>query len=185
MNRRKPALLFPLLVATLLAAGAARAARAELPQPALVDDCPLAEVGRGRLTFLGQVIYRASLWTDNGHFDARVRRCTALSLWYERAFTRSQLLKITTGELRRLALADAARIDTWRGALEKLWVDVAPGDNMTAVVTAGGPTRFYDRKGLRGQIDDPAFGPAYLAIWMDPRTRVTRLREDLLASGRG
>lgn len=182
MNRRTATPLFSLLLATLLAAGVARA---DLPPPAQGSDCPLEEVGRGRLTFLGQGIYRASLWTDSGRYDDRLPRCAALSLWYERAFTRTELLKITTGEWRRLALADRARIDTWRGALEKLWADVAPGDNMTAVVEAGGPTRFYDRNGLRGQIDDPAFGPAYLAIWMDPRTRVSRLRQDLLASTRG
>ena len=100
-------------------------------------------------------------------------------------FTQFQLLCVVA-ERPEAHAQHVCRLDLHAtGALERLWADVTPGDNMTAVVVAGGPTRFYDRNGLRGQIDDPAFGPAYLAIWMDPRTRVARLREDLLASTRG
>jgi hypothetical protein len=44
----------------------------------------------------------------------------------------------------------------------------------------GGPTRFYDQRGRFAQVDDPAFGPAFLAIWLDPRSVVSDLRRDLL-----
>ena len=51
---------------------------------------------------------------------------------------------------------------------------------MTTVVEAGGATRFYDAERLLGRIDDPEFGPAFLAIWLDPRSIVRDLRVKLL-----
>ena len=56
---------------------------------------------------------------------------------------------------------------------------------MTTVVLPGGETRFYDAQRYLGSIADPAFGPAFLRIWLDERTRGTRLeglRKALLGS---
>jgi hypothetical protein len=35
-----------------------------------------------------------------------------------------------------------------------------------------------------GQVDDPAFGPSFLAIWLDPRSVVGDLRVQLLGAER-
>jgi hypothetical protein len=43
-----------------------------------------------------------------------------------------------------------------------------------------GTARFYDQRGRFAQVDDPAFGPAFLAIWLDPRSVVRDLRRELL-----
>ena len=56
---------------------------------------------------------------------------------------------------------------------------------MTTVVEAGGATRFYDEQRLVGRIDDPEFGPAFLAIWLDPRSIVRDLRVQLLGGSDG
>lgn len=166
-------------LAALLLPGAARAA--DLPQSVRASGYELSQVGQGRLTWLGFGIYEASLWTPDGRFEGfKPGQPVALTLWYERRFSRAQLIDITTGEWERLALARPEQRATWAKALNELWRDVARGDNMTAVVIPGGETRFYDRDGLVGTVTDPAFGPAYLRIWLDSRSAVQDLRVALL-----
>ena len=166
-------------LAALLLPGAARAA--DLPQSVRASGYELSQVGQGRLTWLGFGIYEASLWTPDGRFeDFKPGQPVALTLWYERRFTRAQLIDITSGEWERLALARPEQRAAWAKTLNELWRDVARGDNMTAVVIPGGETRFYDRDGLVGTVTDPAFGPAYLRIWLDSRSAVQDLRVALL-----
>lgn len=168
--------------ALLLAAAAAAASAAPLAVPGPASG--LREVGRGRLSFLGLRIYEASLWSTDGRWNGfEAGRPVALSLAYERRFSRAELIKITTGELARLGLADAAARERWAAELGGCWPDVGPGDTLTAVVVPGGETRFYDGSRQLGAIDDPAFGPAYLSIWLDPRSAVRDLRAQLLGSG--
>jgi hypothetical protein len=166
------------LVLLATAAGASQTpASAVTPPPA----SGLKEVGRGRLAWLGFHIYEASLWSTDGRFSGfEAGRPIALSLAYERGFSRDELIKITTGELARLGLADPAARLRWAAQLGSFWRDVGPGDQLTALVVPGGETRFYDGARLLGAIDDPAFGPAYLSIWLDPRSAVRDLRTQLL-----
>jgi Chalcone isomerase-like len=173
-------LLLPLLLSALLALSPSTA-RAALPATATEAHAGLKEVGRGRLTWLGFGIYRASLWTTTGQYDGfRAGQTVALSLWYERKFTRAQLLGITQHEWERLKLGTPDQQRRWRAELERYWADVRPGDNITTVAVAGGGTRFYTQHRLLGEVADPAFGPAFLAIWLDPRSAVAGLRREIL-----
>ena len=143
----------------------------------------LKEVGRGRLTFMGFGIYKTSLWSDTGKYTGlRSGQTVALSLWYERKFTRSQLIAITTREWQRLGLATPEQQSRWTRELERHWLDVRPGDNMTIVMTPEGETRFYRQDRALGTVKDPQFGPALLAIWLDPRTAVADLRQQMLGT---
>jgi hypothetical protein len=159
--------------------------------PALAVLAPLAkeshaalkEIGHGRLTFLGFGIYKTSLWNETGKYNGlRSGQTMALSLWYERKFTRGQLIDITTREWERLGLASTEQQARWTRELESHWLDVRPGDNMTIVVTASGETHFYRQDRRLGSVKDPQFGVALLAIWLDPRTAVADLREQMLGS---
>lgn len=171
----------PALVLLASAWLAAPVLAAELPPRVRADGFDLAQVGKGRLTWLGLGIYEAGLWTPDGRFeDFRPGEPVALSLAYERRFSRAQLIEITTGEWSRLGLATPKQREAWAAELAKLWRDVRRGDNMTAVVVPGGETRFYDASGLMGRVADPAFGPAYLRIWLDQRSAVSDLRVALL-----
>jgi Chalcone isomerase-like len=154
---------------------------AALPPVAAEAHAGLREVGRGRLTWLGFGIYRASLWTSNGRYDGfRPGQTVALSLWYERKFSKSQLLGITQHEWERLKLGTSEQQRRWRAELERYWGDVRSGDNITTVAIAGGGTRFYTQNRLLGEIADPAFGQAFLSIWLDPRSAVADLRREML-----
>ncbi|MDH5256289.1 MAG: chalcone isomerase family protein [Gammaproteobacteria bacterium] len=166
------------MIASAIVGGAAQA---DLPESVRGVGHDLSRVGQGRLTWLGFGIYEASLWTRDGRFEGfEEGEPVALALWYERKFSRQQLIDITTGEWERLDLAPAATRSAWARQLDAMWKDVARGDNLTAVVLPGGETQFFDRQGVLGRVDDPAFGPAFLRIWLDSRTAIQDLRAQLL-----
>ena len=175
------------VVATLVAAFALSgpAAASSLPKPVVEADYKLQRVGAGKLTWLGQPIYDASLWTSEGRFRGYAsQEPVALSLWYQRQFSRETLLRITDTAWKRLGELPAERRERWLASLRTFWSDVRPGDNVTTVVVPGKGTRFYDERGFMGQIDDPDFGPAFLAIWLDSRSVVADLRVQLLGLDR-
>jgi hypothetical protein len=160
-------------------------AAAELPALVQQQAYALRPVGSGELRWLGFPIYDAGLWTTSGTYAGfGPVETVALSLDYQRAFSREELLEITETAWRKLGRPDDARREAWLADLERIWSDVAPGDNVTTVVVPGGPTRFYDRHRRFGEVGDPAFGPAFLAIWLDPRSVVRDLRVQLLGSGK-
>jgi len=42
--------------------------------------------------------------------------------------------------------------------------------------------KFYSAQALLGEVRDPQFTEAFAAIWLDPQTRSSALRQALLAS---
>jgi hypothetical protein len=170
----------PLALLALWLASAAAAA-STLPPPVIVQGYALRIVGSGELRWLGFPIYDASLWTSTGRYTGfGPGETVALSLWYQRAFKRDDLVRITETAWKKLGQPEAAQRDRWLAELRRAWSDVAPGSNVTTVVIPRGPTRFYDQRGRFAQVDDPAFGPAFLAIWLNPRSVVSDLRQQLL-----
>jgi hypothetical protein len=152
-----------------------------LPDEVRNGNYSLQRVGAGQLSWLGRPIYQASLWTPAGSFTGYEPGApVALSLSYQRKFSRDELLRITSTAWRLLDSTPPDQRERWLATLRTFWSDVAPGDNVTTVVVPGESTRFYDGRGLMGQIDDPAFGPAFLSIWLDSRSVVGDLRVQLL-----
>lgn len=152
-----------------------------LPVEVLRGDYDLQRVGAGELRWLGRPIYQASLWTPAGHFTGYAPgEPVALSLSYQRKFSRDELLRITSTAWRLLGSTPPDQHERWLAALRTFWSDVGPGDNVTTVVVPGQATRFYDHRGYMGTIDDPEFGPAFLSIWLDSRSVVGDLRVQLL-----
>ena len=154
---------------------------ASLPAPVVERGYELRKVGGGELRWLGMSIYDASLWTSSGRYRGfGPGETVALSLWYQRSFSRDELIRITDTAWRRLGNTDGAQRERWLAELKRSWSDVAPGQNVTTVVIPNGPTRFYDQSGRFAEIADPAFGPAFLSIWLDPRSVVSDLRIRLI-----
>ena len=169
------------IVSLLASAAIATGAHAALPGPVQDTGYVFRQVGSGELRYFGFAIYDASLWSPGGRFSGFVPgEPVALSLWYKRGFSRDDLLEITAKAWRRLATGSEPQRTHWLAELESIWTDVEPGDNMTTVVVPGSETRFYDQRGLRGRIADPAFGPAFLGIWLDQQSVVGDLRTALL-----
>lgn len=178
--RTPPRYLIPILLGLWLFAGGVVSA-SSLPDPVVDNRYALRMVGAGELRWFGFPIYDASLWTSNGrHAGFTAGETVALSLWYRRSFTRDELLKVTETAWRKLGQVDPTQRERWLAELRNFWTDVVPGQNVTTVVLPGGPTRFYDERSRFGQVEDPAFGPAFLSIWLDPRSVVSDLRIRLL-----
>lgn len=154
-----------------------------LPEALQSQGLRLAQVGAGELRWFGLTIYRASLWTPDGGFSGwDAGEPVALHIRYERSVSRLRLVDATREEWDRLGIADEERRRAWLAQVSTIWPDVAPGDSITTLVLPGGETQFYGRHGVLGTIDDPAFGPAFLAIWLDRRSSDTSLRNALLNS---
>jgi hypothetical protein len=169
------------VLAVLALLGPAGLLASSLPSPVVERGYELRKVGGGELRWLGMSIYDASLWTSSGRYRGfEPGETIALSLWYQRSFSRDELVRITDVAWRRLGSTDGAQRERWLAELRRSWDDVAPGRNVTTVVIPNGPTRFYDQKGRFAEVADPAFGPAFLSIWLDPRSVVGDLRIRLL-----
>lgn len=164
------------LSSLLVLAGTARADT--LPQPLQQTAPALAPVGSGVLRWWGLAVYDARLYADRAHYNSD--GALALAITYRRAIGRDQLLATTRDELERLYRVPAARLDAWLARLKQLWPNVRPGDTLTAHTEAGGATRFYLDDRELGSVADPDFGPAFLGIWLDARSRNPALRTALL-----
>jgi len=166
-----------------LLALASAAGAADLPAPVRDAAPPLERVGRGEASWFGFRLYEASLWSESGRFQRLPsEQALLLRIDYHRRFETGELVEATREEWRRLALVKPAKRRAWAERLRAIWPDVGPGDSILTLVRPRGETVFYDRGRRLGRIADPAFGPALLAIWLDPRTRLPELRAALLST---
>jgi hypothetical protein len=179
---RHTAFVAALLVASSVAPAPAGAAAL----PGLVGDRhgPLILSGSGELRWLGFAIYSASFWTtpETPAWPLDEPGTRALHITYRRSIRASRLLDATADEWQRLELADVGQVRSWSAELTRIWPDVQPGDTLTVVHRQGEAAWFYANGQVIGKIEDPRFGPAFLAIWLHPDSRDTRLRT-ALASG--
>jgi hypothetical protein len=149
----------------------------------------LVEVGSGELTWFGLEIYEARLMSGQPDFRGLAGpEPVALELTYQRKISSERLVDTTAKEWRRLGnelnLPGEERLQRWLDSLAAMWPDVTPGDRIIARVEPGGATLFFGNDGLLGIVDDPEFGPAFLGIWLHPKSRDASLRAALLGQPR-
>jgi len=111
----------------------------------------------------------------------------ALELTYYRAITRERIVAASLDEMRRLSGPEAAarQSEAWRQLLERCFVDVRAGDQLTGLYLPGRGVRFYRGEQLLADVPDEQFARAFFAIWLDPRTRDADLRARLLGATGG
>ena len=147
------------------------------------DDMPQARLqGQAGLRWFGLKIYDAALWSATTPFDPEQQ--FALELTYQRSISRTRIVQASVDEIRRLFgdRYDDARLKRWEADMERLFIDVHEGDQLTGVYLPGAGCRFYSRTQLLGEVRDPEFARAFFAIWLDPRTKDTQLRNRLLGT---
>jgi hypothetical protein len=149
----------------------------------------LVEVGSGEMRWFGMEIYDARLLNGSGRFiEVGVDGPMALEITYRRSIPRDRLVKTTEREWNRLerelGLPERATVEGWLQQLTGIWPDVEPGDRILAISEPGAATRFYGNAGFLGAIEDPAFGAAFLGIWLHPKTRAADLRAALIGGSR-
>lgn len=169
--------------ALLLSAFALPAASQSLPG-ALASE-PLREIGAGEFRFLGMHVYDARLWLEGEARKFSPDARFVLGLRYARDFAGNRIARQSEEELARLGLGDETRRARWRQAMETLFPDVKAGQELTGLHEPGRGVRFFHDGRPIGMIEDPEFARAFFAIWLDPRTRASSLRQRLLGQQSG
>ncbi len=152
---------------------------AELPQCVLANHGDAWRLcGRGVYVWTVFRCYWASLYTQSGRFESD--KPAILDLSYLRTLSKEQTVSISVEEMLRLRPEYAGRAQSWRSALAPIIPDVKAGDRLVGYFDVEHGASFYSDQRSLGQIKDPDFSSAFLAIWLDPATRAGTLREALL-----
>lgn len=139
----------------------------------------LRQLGSGDLRWFGFHIYSARLFAEQTPFSTQ--NLFALELTYRRAITRDRFVQVSLDEMRRLQgeKISQAKLEEWQAALQRAFVDVKEGDQLTGVYLPGIGCRFYSRHTLLAEIRDPALAQAFFSIWFDARSKDQNLRKKL------
>ena len=135
--------------------------------------------GEGTMSWFSIDLYNAKLYSPPEFSAANIKGPVALQIDYRRAIKAKHLLRATQKEWQRLNINQAAQ-QQWLEKLQTLWPDLAKGDQLTCFIETNGHSYFYYNQNLLGKIEDTAFGPAFLTIWLSEKTREPKLRQQLL-----
>ena len=140
---------------------------------------PLKLVGSSQLRVAFFKVFNSQLFTKTGQWNAP-RHSFRLELTYQRNISGSFLAKQTSKEWDHLEVDDPRRSE-WEAAVLAMWPDVVKGDKIAFDVDEQGISRFFYNGMWVGSVEDPDFAPAFIGIWLSPRTSRPAHREGLLA----
>ena len=141
-----------------------------------VPELPL--VGSGTLKWYGLRIYDVEYREAPNACTPRILRIT-----YARRIPTHRLIKATREQWQEIGVADDSAVRAWLREAGALWPDIEPGDHLLLLVDSDGASHFFGSDGFLGTIQDPAFGTAFIAIWLSPDTTEPKLRAQLLEGG--
>ncbi|MBY0416871.1 MAG: chalcone isomerase family protein [Pararheinheimera sp.] len=138
-------------------------------------------MGQGQFSYLFWDLYQAQLYTADGNWsDYQQSAPLVLKLTYQRDISKADFIEATVDQWKHLQGKVSAQHKDWAKQLDKLWTDVKKGDQLSCVLLANGTVQFYFNDKLLGDVTDPAFGPAFLDIWLSEKTSAPKLRKQLL-----
>ena len=139
-------------------------------------------IGSGSFRWFGLKLYDASLWAVRGSFnpDNWQSASLALELNYARTLEGRRIAEASIDEMKKLGIGTPAQHKAWDEAMKQVFPDVDKTTQLTGLYAPGQPTRFFRNGAAIGEIADPAFGPAFFAIWLHPKTTAPKLRSALL-----
>lgn len=164
----------PLVLAVVLLASS-------VVQSDWLNDLPGARsIGAGQFRWYGFPIYEARLWSSAPH--PTLDQSFALEIVFLCEVKRETLVNTSLDEIRRLSTKEPspARFVRWEYELRRAFVDVKPSQRLTGVYLPGSGCRFYVDGELRYEVKDPTLARVFFSIWLDPRTRMPKLRRALL-----
>jgi hypothetical protein len=140
-------------------------------------------VSSANLTWLGLKVYDMHLWVGATGFDASRWKDIpfALELHYLRALKGKLIAERSASEIEKLGYGTAEQRSAWLEAMVRLFPDVQRHDRLTGLHRPDKGALFFANDKPIGTIEDPVFGEAFFAIWLDPRTVAPGLRKSLLA----
>lgn len=153
-----------------------------LPQTvqAAAEGYALQLLGYGHFRKLLWDVFDASLWVSGNNWT--VDEPFALELRYLRNFEGSDIVDGTRDQWKHLGYSNAAQVEPWLKHLTAIFPDIKKGDQLIGLHLPGRATRFFHNGRPIGDVADPAFGPAFFAIWLDPKSSQSSLRDALLGN---
>ena len=140
---------------------------------------PLSLVGSSQLQVAFFKVFNSKLFTKTGQWNDP-RHSFRFELTYQRNISGSFLAKQTAKEWDHLEF-DHPRRSEREAAVLAMWPDVKKGDKIAFDVDEQGVSRFFYNGTWVGGVEDPDFAPAFIAIWLSPKTSRPAHREGLLA----
>lgn len=139
-------------------------------------------IGSGSFRWFGLKLYDASLWAVRSRFNADNWQSTpiALELNYARSLDGRRIAVASIDEMKKLGIGTPAQHKAWEAAMKQVFPDVDKTTQLTGLYMPDQPTQFFRNGVAIGEIADPAFGPAFFAIWLHPKTSAAKLRASLL-----
>ncbi|VVD98510.1 chalcone isomerase family protein [Pandoraea commovens] len=142
-------------------------------------------VGQGSFSRMGFHLYDAALFSGANPLSANwSTHPLVLDVRYARSFKSHTLVQRSLIEMSKLQVGTDAERQHWAEELARILPDVSAGQHLTGVFRPGDGTRFFSDGKLIGQIAGDAFGRAFFAIWLDPRTSAPDLRAELISDAR-
>lgn len=125
---------------------------------------PLKQVGSGVYTKLGFRVYRATLWTPSGKWQADAPY--ALQIHYAMSLSKDTLVEAVVGDIHEQKTVDAPRFAQWKKQLTEALPAVFFGDNIIGLaIPDKASTLIYNGKVIT-TITDKKLSDAFFAIWL-------------------
>ena len=178
---RAAARLVVALCATLLIMPLRTAFAADAPPlpPQVAALAPgLKAQGGGELTYFGLSIYDGYFWSPRRGW--KEDGPCALDLHYHRGLDGAKIAARSLQEITKLGYGTPEQRSRWGEAMRRLFPNVEKGDRLTGISLPGGIVRYFHNDRPIGDIDEPGFGRAFFAIWLDPKTSEAAFRQLLL-----
>lgn len=163
------------LLAALILLGMPTAAYPEVSQA--IASASLKPYGTGEFRRFGFLVYEAQLWAGNNPMEPPI----ALQLTYKREIAGAKIVEASVDQMRALG-ADEQRLTLWAAAMQRIFPNVKPGDQIVGIYRQGSAVFLHNNREI-GQVNDPEFARLFFGIWLDPRTSEPKLRERLLMRG--
>ena len=134
--------------------------------------------GSGRLNWWGFHIYDASFYRAG----VASSPAFALDVRYQKSFKGSSIANSSADEMKKMGIPDT-QVATWGKELTSILPNIESGQTLTAIYTPTQGTIFYHDGRRIGQIASTEFSKAFFGIWLDSKTSVPKLRNELLGQG--
>ena len=164
--------------ALALAQSTPRAVAAKAPTElgAFGSGAPWQLMGTGALRFFGFKAYDANLWNSGPAAAAGANPFTAKGLYaleivYNTGIKAEEIVNVSLVEMARLRKLSEAQVKSWTLEMQRTFPSVVTGDRLTGLHVPKVGTRFFFNSRLISEINDPAFGDAFFAIWLDEGTK--------------
>lgn len=160
------------------------AAKAPTELGAFGSGAPWQLMGTGALRFFGFKAYDAHLWNSgpaaSGANPFIAKGLYALEIVYNTGIKAEEIVNVSLVEMARLRKLSEAQVKSWTLEMQRTFPSVVTGDRLTGLHVPKVGTRFFFNSRLISEINDPAFGDAFFAIWLDEGTKRADLRKQLL-----